>query len=444
MMLSLALPALAQNVTVTGTVLEADGEPAIGASVLVKGTTTGVATDIDGRFTLQCEPNAVLQVSYVGYDTQLVELQGRTDITVTLHSTGVNLQELVVVGYGTVKKTDATGSVAVIKPDEIEASMSTSTQDLLVGASPGVVVTTSGGSPTGNADIRIRGGSSLSASNDPLIVIDGVPQTNMSNAGGTNAMSMINPANIESMTILKDASATAIYGSRASNGVIIITTKRGKSGRPQVNFAANFSLNTARNSLHMMDGNEFRQLVTEQLGTDGALEQLGDANTNWQKAIMRTTFSQDYNLGVGGAAGWLPYRVNVSYTDNNGILKTSNMQRTTVGFNLSPKFFNGLLQVNANAQGTYIKSRQADLGAVGAAVGFNPTLPVYGCYSPYYMTGGRTEGNAGLQMFNGFTNTISSTGIPAPQVAKNPLELLIDRNNTGKVLSSTGNLQPAD
>ena len=253
MLLCLSLPALAQKITVTGTVTDNTGEPLIGASVLAKGTSVGTATDIDGNYTLSVESNAVLIFSYVGYNTQEVPVDGRTTIDVVLSENSVMLGEVVAIGYGAVKKSDATGSVAVIKPDEIEAGIATSTQDLLVGASPGVVVTTDGGNPTGGATIRIRGGSSLNASNDPLVVIDGVPQTNQNQGGGMSALTMVNPQNIESMTILKDASATAIYGSRASNGVIIITTKKGKSGRPQVNFAANMHIATARNTLNVMD-----------------------------------------------------------------------------------------------------------------------------------------------------------------------------------------------
>jgi iron complex outermembrane receptor protein len=434
MVMAITFPALAQKITVTGTVYEADGEPAIGASVMVQGlTNVGAATDIDGNYRLEVASNAVLVVSYIGYDTQTIPVNGRTNIDVHLVTNTKALNELVVVGYGAVKKSDATGSVAVIKPDDIEAGIATSTQDLLVGASPGVVVTSDGGNPTGGATIRIRGGSSLSASNDPLIVIDGVPMTNQSNAGGTNALTMLNPASIESMTILKDASATAIYGSRASNGVIIITTKKGKSGRPQVNFSANWHVNTARKTLDLMDATEFADVVRNQVGTDAAIAMLGDASTDWQDEVLRTSFSHDYSLGVGGSLGVLPYRVSVSYTNNEGILRTSGMKRTNVGINLSPKFFNGLLQVNANVNGTYIKSREADSGAIGGATAFNPTLPVYTQYN--------TNSSNGKIMYNGFTNILTGNGTPELNASQNPLQLLLDKNNTGEVYQSNGNLQ---
>ncbi|MDE6558850.1 MAG: TonB-dependent receptor plug domain-containing protein, partial [Muribaculaceae bacterium] len=312
MVVALAFPALAQKITVKGTVIDEYGEPLIGATIMQKGTSNGTAADFDGNFELSCDPNAILVVSYVGYDPMDVHVNGRHEIQIEMKENATMLNETVVIGYGTVKKADATGSVAIIKPDDVDAGISTSAQDLLVGASPGVVVTTSGGDPTGNASIRIRGGSSLSASNDPLIVIDGVPQSNQSNGSGANALTMLNPQNIESMTILKDASATAIYGSRASNGVILITTKKGASGRPQVNFAANFHVNTARKTLKMMRASEYVDLIS-QYGNDRANQMLYENlvdptlgyeagtsynlyDTDWQKQVLRTAFSHDYSL----------------------------------------------------------------------------------------------------------------------------------------------------
>ncbi|MCM1033408.1 MAG: TonB-dependent receptor [Odoribacter sp.] len=434
LVIACALPALAQKITVTGTVYEPEGEPAIGASIVVQGQATGVTTDIDGIYTIQTEPNATLVFSYIGCETQTIAVDGRTHIDVHFATNSVALSEVVAIGYGTVKKQDATGSVSVIKPDEIEAGIATSTQDLLVGASPGVVVTTDGGNPAGGATIRIRGGSSLNASNDPLIVIDGVPQTNQSNGGGANALTMINPTNIESMTILKDASATAIYGSRASNGVIIITTKKGSSGRPQVDFSANWSVNTARKTLSMMSGEEFADFVRNQYGVESAIAKLGSASTDWQKEVLRTSFSQDYNLSIGGKSGILPYRANISYTNNQGILETSSMQRTTVGLNLSPKFFDNHLSVNANVTGTYIYTGNADTGAIGAATAYDPTQPVYTAYP--------TVGNTGLTMYNGFTQYINSaTGQWDNNALTNPVSLLRDVDSHNSSLSSTGSLQ---
>lgn len=434
-----AFPALAQKITVTGTVYEPEGEPAIGASVVVQGQTMGVTTDIDGVYTIQTEANATLVFSYIGCDTQVIPVEGRTNIDVHFTTNSVLLKDVVAIGYGTVKKSDATGSVSVVKPDEIEAGLATSTQDLLVGASPGVIVTTDGGNPTGGATIRIRGGSSLSASNDPLIVIDGVPQTNQNQGGGMNALTMVNPQNIESMTILKDASATAIYGSRASNGVIIITTKRGQSGRPQVSFSANFTVNTARKTLDMMSGSEFAEFVRNNLG-ESSIAQLGFTgadgknviyNTDWQKEVLRTSFSHDYNLSVGGQAGVVPYRVSASFMQNNGILRTSGMDRTTVSFNLTPKFFDNHLSVNAQAMGTYARTKNGDTGAVGGAVAYDPTKPVYSNIP---------VGNSGRYLYNGFYN-YAPGGLNDRNSAINPVQLLDDVNSENRTYSSSGNLQ---
>lgn len=437
LVIACALPALAQKITVSGTVYEPEGEPAIGASVVVQGQQNGVSTDFDGNYTIEVDPQGTLVFSYIGCETQSVAVNGRTTVDCHLTSSAVALQEVVAVGYGTVKKEDATGSVAIIKPDEIEAGIATSTQDLLVGASPGVVVTLDGGNPAGGGTIRIRGGSSLNATNDPLIVIDGVPQTNQSQGGGMNALTMINPQNIESMTILKDASATAIYGSRASNGVIIITTKKGQSGRPQVNFSANFSVNTARKKLNMMNGQEFADMVTANLGEASAAQLGYDGtiyNTDWQNEVLRTSFSHDYNLSVGGKAGILPYRVSVSYTNNQGILKTSSMDRVTAGFNLNPKFFDDHLSVNANATGTYARTGNGDTGAVGSAIAFDPTKPVY--------TNIPMAGNAGRYVYNGYYNYIPAVGGQNDRNSGvNPLQLLNDVDSHNKTWSSSGNLQ---
>lgn len=429
MALMMAFPALAQNVTVTGTVYDADNDPAVGASVIVKGQTKGAATDVDGNFRIVAAPNATLVVTYVGCKTQEVALNGRTNITINLTSDTEVLQDLVVVGYGTVKKQDATGSVSVVKPDEIEAGLATNANDLLVGASPGVVVTTDGGNPGAGASIRIRGGASLNASNDPLIVIDGVPMNN--SYGSLSPLSMIAPENIESLTILKDASATAIYGSRASNGVIIVTTKKGKTGKPQVNFSANFHLNTARRTWDVATGDEFRKLIYEN-ASQNAIYLMGDASTNWEREILRTSFSHDYNLSIGGAARWLPYRFNVSYTDNNGILKTSRMQRTTVGFNLTPEFFNGKLKIALNAKGSYVVDDKADTGAIYAALIYNPTLPVYSDY--------RTLGNSGLSYLGGYTSLINNDGRLETNGSYNPVSMLNGVDKQDEMWASTGNL----
>ncbi len=437
MVLCLSFPALAQKITVKGTVIDPEGEPLIGASVVVQGETMGVATDIDGNYSIQAPANGTLIFSYVGYDTQEIAINGREVIDVQMKENSVLLGEVVAIGYGTVKKSDATGSVATVKPSEIEAGLATSAQDLLVGASPGVVVTTDG-NPSGGASIQIRGGASLAASNDPLIVIDGVPMNTQGVTGASNPLALVSPENVESMTILKDASATAIYGSRASNGVIIITTKKGLSGRPQVNFTMNGYVNTPRKYLNMMSPDEFRRFIINEYGegSDQA-NALGNTNTDWMKAAMRTTLSTDYSLSVGGTAGFLPYRVAVSYTDNNGILKRTDMDRVTASLNLTPKFFNDLLSVNANVKGAYIHNNYAD-NTLGTCASMNPTIPIrdfengspaFG-YWTSYIGGGLLAGpdTPGTQ--------INSTTAPL-----NPIAAIEGKESSGKAWQSIGNLQ---
>ncbi len=399
LLLGLMLPGFAQKITVHGYVDDELGEPLIGATVMEKGTSNGTATDLDGNFTLNVDPRATLVVSYVGYDPQEVAVNGRTDIKVTLGQNATLLQETVVIGYGSVKKSDATGSVSVIKPDEIDAGISTSAQDLLVGASPGVVVTTNGGNRQAAAQSVSVAALLFPPPTTPLIVIDGVPMTNQTQGGDMNALTMINPNDIESMTVLKDASATAIYGSRASNGVIIVTTKKGKAGKPVVNITANMSVNTARKTLNLMNGMEFSDFVKNNLG-ESSIAQLGYNgemyNTDWQKEVLRTSISQDYNASIAGKAGFLPYRVNAGYTNSEGILKTSSMQRVTAGFSLSPKFFNDLLSVNVNVNGTYGRTHNANGDAIGGASSMDPTKPV--------RTNIAMGGNSGLYLYNGYYN----------------------------------------
>ncbi len=432
-----AIGATAQSITVRGTVVDPSGEPLIGASILAEGTSVGTATDIGGNYAINVNPDATLVFSYVGYDPQSVAVKGRTTIDVTMKENSVMLNEVVAIGYGVVKKSDATGSVAVVKPDEIEAGLATSVQDMLVGQTPGVVVTTAGG-PEGGASIRVRGGSSLNASNDPLIVLDGVPLDNGGVQGMGNPLAMISPENIESMTILKDASATAIYGARASNGVIIVTTKRGKSGKPQINFSANMYINHAHKRWDVLSADEFRNLIVERFGENSdAANALGDTSTDWQDEVLRTTVSSDYSLSIGGTAGVLPYHANISYT--NGIIKTSKMDRLTLGFNLSPKFFQDHLSVNANVKGFYVRNQFGDAGALSSAISYDPTHPVR---SDLPIVGG-TSGQK--YMFNGFYEVanVNSEGVVQlnDNASLNPVGMLENKDNYANVYRSNGNLQ---
>lgn len=419
----------AQQITVQGTVKDATtGETVIGANVVIKGTTDGTITDIDGHFRINAPANGTLVFSFVGYDPLDVPIDGRTSLLVLLKEDVVALGEVVAIGYGSVKKSDATGSMTVVKPDEISKGLATSPQDLLVGKTPGVVVTLNGGEPGGGGTIRIRGGSSLNATNDPLIVIDGVPVDNTGVTGMSNPLSMIPPDNIETFTVLKDASATAIYGSRASNGVIIITTKRGMSGKPQINFNTNMYVSTPRNQVDVYNASEFSDIIATQYGTSSpAYQLLGNYNTRWQDQVLRTTISSDYNLSVGGTVKWLPYRVSATYTNQNGIIKTSSMDRTTASISLTPKFFDNTLSLNMNVKGLFTRNRFADLGAIGSAISFDPTQPV--------KVKGQDIGNGYFMWLQ------PGTGNPIGIASVNPVALLEERSMISDVFRSVGNLQ---
>ena len=378
--LFLSLGAYAQ-ITVNGLVKDATGEPVIGASVRVVGTQMGTVTDFDGNFTLEgVAEGAKLQITSVGYDPQ--EVTAASNVVVTLSEGSQMLQNLVVIGYGVVKKKDLTGSVTALKPDSKNKGVVVSAQDMLGGKIAGVNVTSGGGTPGGGATIRIRGGSSLNASNDPLIVIDGVPMDNSGVKGFPNGLAIINPQDIESFNVLKDASATAIYGSRGSNGVIIITTKKGRRGqRPSVAYNGSVTWSKKKKSIDVMDGDQYRDFVTNLYKGndryDTAVGLLGKANTDWQNEIYRTALSHDHNVTLTGSAGdWLPYRLSVGYTNQQGILKTSDFKRITTALNLNPSFFNDHLRLNLNGKFMWGKNRYADGGAINSAVWMDPTQPV--------------------------------------------------------------------
>ena len=377
--------AFAQSVTITGTVKDASGEPIIGASVLQVGTNVGTITDYDGHFTLKTQMNAVLRISYIGFDSQDITVDGKSNLIITLKEDTEQLEEVMVIGYGVVKKNDATGSITTFKPDDMNKGLNTNMQDMLQGKVAGVNVTTAGGTPGGGATIRIRGGSSLSASNDPLIVIDGLAMDNNGIQGVSNPLAMVNPNDIESMTILKDASATAIYGSRASNGVIIITTKKGAQGsKPKFYYDGNVSIGTLTKRLETLTADEIRQYAKDLNHSAKRQSYLGSANTDWQDQIYQMAIGTDHNFNVSGGTRRMPYRVSMGYTFQDGTIKTSNMQRATVSANVSPTFLDSHLTFNVNVKGMYIYNRFADGGVVGAALSMDPTLPVYDNESTAY------------------------------------------------------------
>lgn len=425
-LLLMPVSAFAQNQrTVTGTVYDENGEPLIGAVVKVVGEATGAATDIDGRYALRVPPGAArLEVTYVGYDKLVVDI-GSDVVDITMKPNSALLEEVVVIGYGVRKKDDLTGSVATVGEKDFNKGVISSPEELINGKIAGVQITNGGGSPNTSSTIRVRGGASLNASNDPLIVLDGVPmEVGGSVSGGGNFLSLINPNDIESMTILKDASSTAIYGSRASNGVIIITTKRGKGDGVKVSFQTTNSLSTKTKTSDMLSTDEFIGIVKE-LGTDRQKSLLGNSRTNWNDEIYHTAFGTDNNLSVSGrAASWLPFRVSAGAYSQDGILKTDNAKRFTGNLNLTPSFFRDELRLQIGVKATYSKNRFADTGAIWGGATLNPTIPVY----------------SGNDAFGGYTEAIDANGIPVTGALANAVGRLNQYESTSDVYRVIGNI----
>ena len=378
--LFLSVGAFAQ-IEVKGHVKDAAGEDIIGATVRVEGTQTATVSDFDGNFVLKAKEGATLVVSYVGYQNATVKAAPTVEVTLVDDETV--LQDVVVIGYGSVRKSDATGSVMSVEADQLNKGLATSPADLLQGKTPGVQIVTNSGAPGAGAKIRIRGGSSLSASNDPLIVIDGLPISSTEISGG-DMLNTINPNDIESFSILKDASATAIYGSRASNGVILITTKKGKAGsKPRINVDMSGTFKTVAKKVDVLSADAFREFFMANYGTNAdAVAALGNANTNWQDEIYRNTFAEEINASVSGGyvsgnkTFKMPYRVSAGFLNNDGNLKTTGMSRTNFGFNLTPTLFDDRLTINLNGKGVFTHNKFADEGAIGSAIQYNPLKSV--------------------------------------------------------------------
>ena len=413
------------NQTITGTVIDENGEPLIGASVKVVGFPTGAATDLDGQFSLSLPTGAKqLTFSYVGYKNQTVDITSNV-VNVTMEPNSEALEEVVVIGYGVRKKDDLTGAVSSVSEKDFNKGVISSPEELVNGKIAGVQIVNGGGSPTSGSTIRVRGGASLNASNDPLIVLDGVPmEVGGSVSGSGNFLSLINPNDIESMTVLKDASSTAIYGSRASNGVIIITTKKGSGDGIKVSFQTTNSLATKTKTSDMLSTDEFIGIVNE-LGSDRQKSLLGSSRTDWNDQIFQTAFGTDNNISISGrAASWLPFRVSAGAFYQDGILKTDNTRRFTGNLNLNPSFFNGDLRFNLSLKGTYSKNRFADTGAIWGGSTYNPTLPVY----------------SGNDTFGGYTEAIDINGVPVTGALANPLGRLEQYKSTSDVYRVIGNL----
>ena len=424
--LTFAFQAFAQEIQVSGKISDAtDGNSLPGATVMVKGTTTGALTDIDGKYSVKVKSGNILVFSFIGYDSQEVTITSQRTLDVSLKQSSTTLEQVVVIGYGQVKKSDATGSISVTSSKDFNKGAITSPQDLLVGKSAGVVITNSGGAPGSGATIRVRGGSSLNASNDPLIIIDGVPLDNHNVDGSSNFLSFVNPNDIETFTVLKDASATAIYGSRASNGVILITTKKGQVGsKMKLTYDGNTSIATAIDFMNVYSGDEIRKIAYDNKDLFGveSFNKLGSQNTNWQKELFRTAVSQDHNLSLSGAYKSLPYRVSLGFTDQNGIMKNTDMQRTTGSISLNPTLFKKTLQVNINLKGMSTNQNFGDQGALGTAIGMDPTQLI-------------KDGNLLSDGYYQWANYGATLGTP------NPVQQLMADDNKSKVQRVIGNVQ---
>ena len=435
---------LAQNAgyEVQGVVVDKSGMPVLGATVVEKGTTNGVSTGIDGDYAIRvASPESVIEVSYVGYKTVTLVASSTLLQHLTLEEDAMGIDDVVVIGYGTVKKNDMTGSVVAIKAEELNRGAVVSAQDMLKGKVPGVHIIPGDGGPGSSSTIRIRGAASFNASKDPLIVIDGVPIASDGGAGMANPLETINPNDIESFTVLKDASAAAIYGSRASNGVIMITTKKGKGNTPRISYNGSVSVQTNSDELPVFSPAEFRDYVDRvfPVGTetgDKVRTMMGDKNTDWQDMIFRTAISHDHNVSViGNIDDRMPYRASVGYTNQQGTLETSTYERGTLDLSLSPNFFDKHLTVNLNAKGVVTSQQYADSGVVGSAAFFNPTV------DPYWRN---EDGSIDYTTTNGFWNYGSGRGdefTPNTLVGAGPLSQLYDRDNSARAKRFIGNAQ---
>lgn len=428
-LLLLAQTTFAQNRVVNGRVTDATGAPVAGATVSAKGSNQGVITNDAGRFSISvASTTSALVVSSTGFAAREVAITGSGDVNVQLTSVADNLGEVVVVAYGTRKKSDLTGAVTSIGPKEFQKGNINSAEQLLVGKVAGLSVTTGGGAAGGGSRIRIRGGASLNASNDPLIVIDGVPVEGNGIAGSANLLNTINPNDIESFTVLKDASAAALYGSRASNGVLIITTKKGTKGKIRYNYNNLFAVGSIVKTVPVLTGDEIRSIVNADAAATGNntyKNLLGTANTDWQNEIYQLAPSFDNTVSASGMLGKVPFRASMGYLTQDGILRTNNFNRLTGALNLSPKLFNDNLSVNINLKGSQTKNRFANEGAIGNAVAFDPTKPVY----------------SGNKNWGGYYEWLQPGGLPVDLSNRNPLGLLMMRDDRSTVNRFIGNVQ---
>lgn len=426
-----ACSANAQNV-VTGKVTDSKSGYGIqGVTVTIKGTKKATQTDANGNFSIAASPASTLVFTSAGYTSKDVAVSNQSFLNVSMGVSAEKLNEVVVVAYGTRRKQDLTSAITSVSSKDFQKGFIPSSEQLLQGKVAGLQITSGGGAAGGGSTIRIRGGASLNASNDPLIVIDGVPVDNNNLPGSANLLNTINPNDIESMSVLKDASATALYGSRASNGVIIITTKKGTNGKVRLNFNTNLSIGSIPKEVKVLSADQIRNIINTNAATTGNntfKKLLGEANTNWQDQIYQKAFGNDNNISASGSIKNIPFRVSLGYLTQDGILKTDHFNRYSSSLNLSPNFFDNHLSVNLNVKYSSTNNRFADQGAVGSAVAFDPTQPVYDATH-----GGR---------WGGYYEWLQpGTTLPIDLASRNPLALLELRHNTSSVNRLIGNVQ---
>ena len=413
----------AQQITVKGTVKDGSGQPLMGASVLVKGTSHGTAADFDGNFELKVDKGVTLVVSSVGYKSREVAAKAGT-MNIVLQEDTQQLEDVVVIGYGAIKKKDLTGSVNLVTDKDFNKAPAVNADQLIQGKIAGVQMTSASGAPGEGQTIRIRGNGSLSLTSNPLIVIDGVPMNDGGVGGSRSIFNSINPEDIESMTVLKDASSTAIFGSRAANGVIMITTKKGKANQDlKISFNTSIALQDVNKYVDVMNANQFRQTV-KGLNNPAAEALLGNADTNWQKEIYQTAPMSNSTLVLSGAYKTLPYRVSVGHSYADGILRTDNFKRTNAKISLNPTFFDKSLKLELNANGTYMQNRFANKDAIGAAVEYDPTQSVFG----------------GLAKYGGYHAWVNpNNGSRYDLAPNNPMAMLKFLDDSSKVYRFIGN-----
>lgn len=416
--------------SLSGKIIDQDGEPLIGATIFINEMSSGSSSDKDGKYFINNIQKGDYSVTFsaVGFKKVTETISITTDLLrdLSLMEDVLLLNEAVVIGYGTARTKDITGSAAIIKSEDFNKGSVTTPEQLLMGKVPGVKINSNNGAPGSGSTIRIRGGTSINASNDPLIVIDGVPLDNGGIAGAANPLSLINPNDIETFVVLKDASATAIYGSRGANGVILITTKKGSGDKINVNFTTNNSLSSIVKYANFLNADDYREVVND-FGTQNQIDNLGDSSTNWQEQIYRTAYINENNVSISGGIAGVPFRFSAGNKHEEGLLKRHQLDRYATSLNISPKFLNDHIELELNSRYVHTDNFFTDQGAMWAANNFDPTRPILSgdtAYGGYYETVFNVGANAGK---------------PNRLAVRNPLGLINSKNDVSDVNRFIGN-----